>query len=117
MTQGAISEFLGPKLSFVQMTNIFITNSKIISRQLVLSLRKQLRLYCLEIERFKQRPLVTQTWNCIDGDSLCMANSSAHEYTSDKKEKKIEDWNVATMSHTIITHHSKYMLLIHALYN
>jgi hypothetical protein len=28
------------------------------------------------------------TWNCIGGDSLCMANSNVHECTSDRKEEK-----------------------------
>jgi len=33
------------------------------------------------------------------------------------RKKKINDWDVATMSHTTITHHLKYMLSIPTLYN
>ncbi len=55
--------------------------------------------------------------DCTGGDSLCMANNNAHECTSDTKEKKLEDWNVATMNHTTITRHLKYMLSIPTLYN
>jgi hypothetical protein len=63
----------------MHMTNIPIISSKIIGKQIVLSSRKQLRLQCSGTERIKWRPFVTQIWNCIDGDSFCMANNFAHE--------------------------------------
>jgi hypothetical protein len=79
---------LGLKLFFVHMIGIPITSSKIIGKWLVLSSCKQLKFRCLKIKRIKHWPLVTRTWNCIGGDSLYMANSNAHECTSDRKEEK-----------------------------
>jgi hypothetical protein len=60
------------------MMGIPTTSTKIIGKQLV-SLCKHLRLQCSGTKRVEQWPLVTQTWNCIGGDSLCMANNFAHE--------------------------------------
>jgi hypothetical protein len=81
---------LGLKLFFVHMIGITIASSKIIGRRLVLSSCKQLKLWCSKTEKIEWRPLVMQTWNCSGGDSFCMANISAHEYTSDRKEEKYQ---------------------------
>jgi hypothetical protein len=70
---------LGPKLFFVHMMGSPIASSKIISKWLVLSLHRQLKLQHSWIERVEQWPMVTWTWNCIDKDSLYIANSFAHE--------------------------------------
>jgi hypothetical protein len=78
MTQSAINN-LCLKLFFVHMTSIPTTSCKIINTWLVLSLRKQKRLWCSRTKKIKWWPLVTQTWNCIGGNSLYMANSFAHE--------------------------------------
>ncbi len=79
---------LDPELLFVHMIGILIASSKIIGKRLVLSSRKQLKFQCLKTKRIKQRAMVTRTCNCIGGESLCMANSNAHECTSDRKEEK-----------------------------
>jgi hypothetical protein len=61
------------------MMGISTTSSKIISKQIVFSWCKQLRLQRSGTKRIKWWPFVTQTWNCIGGDSFCMKNSFAHE--------------------------------------
>ncbi len=70
---------LGPKLFFVHMMSIPTTSSKIIGRRIVLSSCKQLKLQRLRAKKVEWQPLVTQTWNYIGGDSLCMENNFACE--------------------------------------
>jgi hypothetical protein len=79
MTKVPLATSMGLELFFVHMMGIPTTSSKIIGKQLVLSLCKQLRLRCSRVERIERWPLVSRAWNCISGNFFCMANSFARE--------------------------------------
>jgi hypothetical protein len=86
MTQSVINN-LCLELIFVHMMGIPTTSSKIINTWLVLSLHKQSKLWHSRTKIIKWWPLVFWTWNCIDRNSLCMANSFTHEQLKATRNK------------------------------